>query len=93
MRRSAATARGASFKSTLEFAQQQRQRRFAVEFEHEVALGAVTRRAWPIGWQPCVTRDTSATSALNATPDKPPSNTPSAKVSVRARELARPPNR
>ena len=51
----------------------------------------VTRRSGPTGWQPWVTRETSATSAPNATPDRPPVSTPSAMCSVRVRLEARPP--
>ena len=60
-------------------AQQAIERRLAVELDHDVALGRRhLARTGPTGWQPCVTRDTSATSRSNATPDRPPLSTPSA---------------
>jgi len=54
---------------------------------------AVTRRMGPTGWQPCVTRETRATSRLNATPDRPPWITPSAIWQLTVRDELRPPNR
>ena len=54
---------------------------------------AVTVRVGPLGWQPCVTREISATSRLKATPDRPPRQTPPAMCTAGPREAARPPNR
>ena len=54
---------------------------------------AVTMRTGPAGWQPCVTRETRATSALKATPDKPPRQTPSAICAGTVRDDTTPPKR
>ena len=51
------------------------------------------RRVGPTGWQPWVTRETSATSRVKATPDMPPCQTPPAMCTARLRDEARPPNR